>query len=241
MILLWIYSGLTITDSTYDTDSRLDTTSEETRSATLVVVDPQRVASDNFNRYVFARVTDIGKPKVDVLARFFEGRPHVKVVPVFGRAESIKMDRFEQDVQLVITASNTVPSRLAVARFAVRHGLAHVSAALADGRAGCSGFVTAWMPERPDLACPACFLTPRARLDRGESLLATVVSVVGALAARLAVQLLAVKHRPSALGAGNCLTIDVERYVVESLRVLNRQDCLACAGVRGSVKGRRHR
>jgi molybdopterin/thiamine biosynthesis adenylyltransferase len=208
---------------------------------TLVVVDPQRVAAENFNRYPFARPIDIGKPKVDVLASFFEGRPHLKVVPIVGRAESIESGRVVQDVQLVITASNTVPSRLAAMRFAARHHLAHVSAALADGRARCGGFVTAWVPERPDLACPACFLTPRARLDRGESLLATVVSVVGALAACLAVQLLAVEHRPSALEAGNCLTIDMERYAVESLRVLSRHDCPACVGVRGSTRSRRRR
>jgi adenylyltransferase/sulfurtransferase len=202
----------------------------------LVIVDPQRVQAENFNRYAFARVTDIGQPKVDVLARFLEGRPHLKVVPIFGRAESIEAGRLVQDVQLVISASNTVSSRLAIARLAARRRLSHVSAALTDGREGRGGFVAAWVPERSDLACPGCFLTPRARLSRGESLLATVVSTVGALAACLAIQLLAVEHRRAALEAGNCLTIDVERYAVESLRVLSRHDCPACAAVRGSVK-----
>lgn len=206
----------------------------------LVIVDPQRVEAENFNRYAFARVRDIGKPKVDVLAGFFEGRPHLTVVPIFGRAESTEAGRVAQDMQLVISASNTVPSRLAVARFAARHRLAHVSAALADGREGRGGFVAAWVPERSDLACPACFLTPRGRLSRSESLLATVVSTVGAMAACLAIQLLAVEHRPAALEGGNCLTIDLERYAVESLRVLSRHDCPACASVRGSIKSRRH-
>lgn len=209
----------------------------------LVIVDPQRVEAENFNRYAFARVTDIGKPKADVLAGFFEGRPHVNVLPIFGRVETIEAGRVAQDVQLVISASNTVASRLAIARLASRQRLAHVSAAITDGREGRSGFVTAWVPERSDLACPACFLKPRGRLSRDESLLATVVSTVGALAACLAVQLLAVQYRPAALEAGNCLTIDVERYAIESLRVLSRHDCQACADARSSVqdKSRRHR
>jgi adenylyltransferase/sulfurtransferase len=209
----------------------------------LIIVDPQRVEAENFNRYAFARVTDIGKPKVDVLAGFFEGRPHLKVVPIFSRAESIEAGRVAQDVQLVISASNTVPSRLAIARLAARRRLAHVSAAITDGREGRGGFVAAWVPERSDLACPACFLTPRACLSRGESLVAPVVSAVGALAACLAVQLLAVERRPMALEAGNCLTIDAERYAVESFRILRRHDCQACADARSSVqdKSRRHR
>lgn len=207
----------------------------------LIIMDPQRVEAENFNRYAFARVTDIGKPKVDVLAGFFEGRPHLKVVPIFGRAESIEAGRVAQEVQLVIAASNTVPSRLAIARLAARRRLAHVSAAITDGREGRGGFVAAWVPERSDLACPACFLTPRARLNRGESLLAPVVSAVGAMAACLAVQLLAAERRAAALESGNCLAIDMERYAVESLLVLRRHDCPACAGVRGSVKSRRHR
>lgn len=198
---------------------------------TLIVVDPQRVESENFNRYPFARPSDIGRPKVDVLAGFFDGRPHLTVVPIVGRAESIDTAGV-LDVHLVIAASNTVSSRIATARLAARRRLAHVSAAVLDGREGRGGFVAAWVPERAELACPACFLTPRARLRRGESLLAPVVSAVGAMAACLAVQILAVEHRPAALEAGNCLTIDLERYAVESIRVLSRHDCQACGGVR---------
>jgi hypothetical protein len=207
----------------------------------LVIVDPQRVEAENFNRYAFARVTDIGKPKVDVVAKFFEGRPHLTVVPIVGRAESLEAGRVAQDVQLIIAASNTVPSRLATARLAVRRRLAQMSAAITDGREGRGGFVAAWVPERSDLSCPACFLAPRARPRRGESLVAPVVSAVGAIAACLAVQLLAVAHRPAALDAGNCLTIDMERYAVEALRVLSRHDCQACGGVRGSLERGRHR
>ncbi len=195
----------------------------------IVLVDPQRVEVEDFNRYPFARQTDIGKPKVDVVAGFFEGRPHLTVVPMVGRAEDIALKRVAQDVQLIVAASNTVLSRLAVARLAVRCRLAHVSAALTDGREGRGGFVAAWVPECPGLACPGCFLTPRSRLDRGESLLATVVSAIGSVAAALAVQLLVAADRAGVVDSVNCTAIDVERRATESFRVLSRPDCAACS------------
>ena len=207
---------------------------------TLVLVDPQRVATDNFNRYAFARPLDVGRPKVDVLAAFFEGRPYLRVVPIFSRIESMQALRAARDVQFVVSASNTVSSRLTVADLAERFNIAHVAASIADGRDTLGGFVTAWLPERRELACPACYLTPGARVRRQESLLAPIVSTVGALAACMVVQLLARMPRTDVLASGNCVTIGLAPYTVESLRVLKRHDCPVCADVRASVKGRRH-
>lgn len=209
---------------------------------TLIIVDPQRVEAENFNRYSFARSRDLGRPKADVLASFFEGRPHLTVVPVVDRAENIQLMDIIKNVDLVVATANTVAARLAVARIAVRRRVAHISAALTDGREGLGGVVGAWVPERRDLACPACFLTPGAKPSRGESLLSPVVSVVGAMAACLAVQLLLWQRPDDALDGGNCLAIDLDRYAVELLRVRSRDDCPACTSVRGRmIKGRRHR
>jgi molybdopterin/thiamine biosynthesis adenylyltransferase len=196
---------------------------------TLVLVDPQRVEAENFNRYAFARPSDIGKAKVDVLAGFFEGRPHLTAVPIVARAEAVESMRLAHAVDLVISASNTVTSRLAIAQFAAQRRLAHVSGGVRDGREGRGGFVSAWVPERADLACPACFLTSRPRLTRGESLLAPVVSVVGSMASYLAVELLVADDPPAVLERGNCLTIDLQRSGFEFLRVRSRDDCPACS------------
>jgi hypothetical protein len=132
------------------------------------------------------------------------------------------------EVQLVIATPNTVPGRLALARLATRFRLVHVSAALTDGRHARDGFVTAWVPERPSLACPACFVAPWATLARGESLLATVVSAVGSTAAALAVDLLVARDRAAIVDAANCTSIDVQRRTMDSFRVLSRRDCAGC-------------
>jgi hypothetical protein len=207
----------------------------------LVIVDPQRVEVDNLNRYPFVRPRDIGRPKVDVVTGFFEGRPHLAVIPIVERAENIPALRIADDVHLVVSAANTVPARLAVACLAVRQRLAHVAAAVADGREGRGGLITGWAPERPELACPGCFLDPHARPPRGESLLAPVVSVVGALAACFVVEFL-LRERKRALDDGNYVSVNLDPYAVERLRVGRRDDCPACGRVgRRISEGKRQR
>ena len=58
----------------------------------------ERVEPENFNRYAFTRPTAIGKPKVDIVAGFFEGRPYFTVVHVVGHAEDVESMQVAQDV-----------------------------------------------------------------------------------------------------------------------------------------------
>lgn len=199
----------------------------------LFVVDPQKIEPENFNRSVFIGPSDIGKAKARVLAASLGGRPHLTVSPVVGRAESVEVRRIVKDVHLIVSASNTVTSRAFLAHLASANGLPHVSAAITDGRQAKAGFIVTSVPHLPDLACPACFLTPRAQVNRGESLLAPVVAVIGALAAYLAVELLIAGQNGPALEHGNCLTIDLDGLTVESLRILRRPDCPACGSSLG--------
>jgi hypothetical protein len=198
---------------------------------TLVLVDPQRFSTDNFNRNPCARVTDIDRLKVDVLASVLEGRPHLTTVPVRGRAERLDKIPEARRVDLVITASNTVASRLAVAHFAWRSRLPQISAALTDSRHGAGGFIVSWSSGRRQLACPACFLHAHARPLRGESLLAPTVAVVGALAASWALQALVHPRDSRVLDVRNCVSVDLEHDRLETLRVQRRPDCVVCAGV----------
>jgi molybdopterin/thiamine biosynthesis adenylyltransferase len=157
----------------------------------LVLVDPQLFAVENLNRCGWARPTDIGKPKVDVVTAGLLGRPHLEVLPFIGRAEDLDLEYVAAGVQLVVASSNTITSRIAAARLAVGRGLIHVSGALMDGREALGGLVTAWVPEARELACPACFLATGLRVGHDESIMATVASAVGSIAASVAVQLLA--------------------------------------------------
>ena len=205
----------------------------------LFLLDPQRVEIENLNRYPFMRPSDVGKLKVDVVSSFFDGRPHVSVVPYVGRAEDLKTIGVDDRIDLVVSASNSVSSRIAVARAAVQRSIPHVSAALADGRDQRRGIVTTWSPVMTRRACPACFLRPGTRVRRDESLLATVVSVVGAAAAAVAVRLLAAGKTTHVSGAPNCVSVDIDRMSMESFTVIRRSDCPACGQAAGQTRGAR--
>ena len=194
----------------------------------VFVVDPQRIDASNFNRYPFVRARDIGRPKVDALAGFFDGRPYLKIVPVFKSIEDLEPADGANAVDLVVAAANTISARMTVARFAAQHHCAHVSAALIDGREGKGGIVTAWCPERPDLACPACHIGSTSGPRRGESLLATVVSTVGGIAASVAVQLLAELPRTAVLNRANYISADLEAWQLDAATILRREECPCC-------------
>ena len=203
----------------------------------LVVIDPQEFQIENINRAAYARISDIGRPKVDVLTAFLDGRPHLTVVPIVGRGEALDTFSESHSADLIISSSNTLVSRRAVAAFASARAIPHVSAAVTDGRRGFGGFVVTWIPNS-DLACPACFLTSRAGLPRGEALLAPVVAAVGSVAACLAARTLVASKRRRLLKAGNCVTLDLDRYTIDHLRVLRNPDCTACGpGVSYRIHG----
>lgn len=193
----------------------------------LLVLDPQRVEVENMNRYAFMRADDVGKLKVDVVSSFFDGRPHVQVLPFPGRAEDLEGLETGDSLDLVVSASNTVSSRIAAAHAAVRLRVPHVSAGLTDGRQSNCGLVVAWAPDSPT-ACPACFLRRDATVRRGDSLLATTIAIVGAAAAAVAVRLLSHKDAGAAIDQTNCIAINADRMTLEPLRVLPMPHCPAC-------------
>jgi len=195
----------------------------------LVLVDPQDFSVDNLNRAVFSRPRDVGRPKVDVFAAFMLGRPHLTVVPVRAGAEALHDVHDARTADVVVAASNTTSSRLAVSRFAYERHLAQVSAAVTDGRRSWGGLILEWTPRDASAACPACFLRTGATLPRGESLFAPVVSVVAALAAWRTIRLLLDRQSPRHSNAANCTAINLDSFECESFRVLRRTDCSACS------------
>lgn len=195
---------------------------------TLVIIDPQRVAPDNFNRYAFARSRDVRRPKVDVVAGFFDGRPHLRVIPIYSRVQNVDLQRDIDGASLLIAACNTLTGRLAVARLGAMIRVPQLAAGVTDSAIALSGTVMTWTPQRPDLACPACFITSRLRIERGESLLATAVAVVGATAASEAVRMLTASDATDVVMAGNVVAIDVRSMSIERLLVTARNDCTLC-------------
>jgi adenylyltransferase/sulfurtransferase len=203
----------------------------------LTVIDPQCFAPDNFNRSPFARESDVGIPKVELLARFFDGRAYLSFKGIVAEGESSAAAEALTTADVIISASNRIDSRLAAARVAREMNRPHIGAGVADSRLGLAGFLSIWLPERCDLACQACYLSTVQPPARGESLMPTVVSVMGGLAADVVVKLLAGWRREAIVESGNLLVLDLDVYTLNALTVLAGSDCALC---RRPV-GRRHR
>ena len=192
----------------------------------LILVDPQRVTNTDLNRCPVTKTSDIGRWKVDSTAGLLQGRPFLDVVPIIGQAERLDELPDVRRADVVVAACNTLSARTAVAKFAVARGMGHVGAAVADARKGVSGFVMTWTPAFPQLACPACFLNDRATLERNESLVAPVTSLVACLAAWSVVRLLTAGPRLR-LDA-NCIAVDLRAMTLDAFRTLRRTDCGVC-------------
>ena len=192
----------------------------------LILVDPQRVTGGDLNRCAMTTAVDVGRWKVDVTAGLLSGRPFLEVVPIIGSAEQLASSPDVQDVDVVVSACNTVPSRASVAEFAVGRRIPHVSAAVTDARQGVGGFVVTWTPSTPELACPACFLDRRAVVNRGESLLAPVTSLIASLAAWNVVSVLTTGRR-FRMNA-NCVALDLGNLTLDTFLALRRAECRAC-------------
>src|SRR5687768_11489306 len=92
----------------------------------IILVDPQTVEPDNLNRLPLATVNDVGRPKVSVLRRTLRKRPSLTVTAVRGLAEDPQVLRAVSRANLLVSASNTINSRIAVAGHALAHGQIHV-------------------------------------------------------------------------------------------------------------------
>ena len=202
----------------------------------LILLDPQRVSVTDLNRCAVAKPADIGRWKVDSTAGLLDGRPFLHTVPIVGRAEELSSLPDVREADVVVSACNTVSSRTAVARFAVRQQIPHVAGAVTDARQGVGGFLVTWTPRMPELACPACFLDRRAVVTRGESLLAPVTSLIASLATWNVVNLVSAGRRFRL--ERNCVAIDLATMGMDVFRTLRRADCSACAHTKSRCRSR---
>ena len=90
-----------------------------------------------------------------------------------------------------------------------------------------------WLPERTDLACPACYFTTSRPARTGtDSLVPTILGMVAALAAHVAQQILIAAPRRQAVRDGNFLALGVNPYRFEALTIMARPDCPVCGRAR---------
>jgi hypothetical protein len=187
----------------------------------LILIDPQKLTPDNFNRSAAMTATDIGMPKVVFLARFLGRRHHLRVRHVVASAESADAAAAVKHANIVCCCSNTPAGRIASARLAMRAGLVYVSAGVADARHRRAGNVLFWNPTNTRLACEGCFSTTHAAVASPGLVLPEVATAVGAISVK--VILGACTNATS--GRSNLFLLDLDRFSLDALLVLGRPDC----------------
>lgn len=199
----------------------------------ITAIDPQPLESDNFNRYVFARESDVGAPKVSVLARAVRNRLHVHYQGMAMSCEAGPAQERIAAADIIVSTSNTLASRMLIARLAVQHEIAYVFAGIEDARVGFGGIVGAWIPERRDLACQGCYLQGLAEASvRGAALVTTAITIVSGLAAHLVLQLVTSQQRERLITAGNLLELSLDTWRLKASLVRRHPRCNVCTGVR---------
>jgi len=205
----------------------------------ITVIDPQVVESDNFNRLVFAADKDLHTPKVEALRRTLRDRHHLRYTGIASACETSEASAAMEQADILFSASNSVQSRRFAASVAVKRRIAHVYVGVDDARLAFGGTVGAWIPERRDLACHACFLTKTATRPSSEAaLVTTAIAAVSSLAAHWVVRLATADDRRQALDA-NVIRLSLDGWRLEALLVRRNPECRTCRlGRTGGKRGR---
>ena len=190
--------------------------------------DPQNLEAENLGRFVCGSPADVGRPKVEAAARFFSGNSYLAFEPLVAGNGSYLVDGFYQQADWIVCASNTIESRIATARKAIRYRKSLIDIAVADGRSSWMGFIKYKLPECSWAACPACYLEPGAGMERGEALLFPIISTTASLTAHLLLQLIT-GFGAEALRASNFIAMGLHPpYQIETLAVRRRERCNIC-------------
>jgi len=218
----------------------------------ITLIDPDRIEETNLSRLPGARASDIGRPKVDVLAgllRAMRGDGVLDRVPAAFASPIARAHVAAAD--LVIGGTDTLSSRLDLDRFSRRLLVPYVdtgiNVAVRDGRIErIGGRVTVSWPLGPCLSCMGV-LTPdalaieaeplgyRGRARAEEAAVLGYNMVVAGLAVVEALELF-VPHRPNARSS-RYLVYDGLRGVTREIAVGAAGRCGTCGDLAGAVSG----
>lgn len=218
----------------------------------LTLIDPDMVEDHNLPRLRGATPADVGRPKVealaDVLRRF---RPAGRIDAVQLPIEDDDVSRRAGHVDLMLSATDTLRSRLATDRLSRRYLVPLVDAGiniqLADGEVSrIGGRVSVSMPGGPCLSCmqvltPDAIATeadPLGYRGRGDDDAPSVAGFNAVLAGLAVVEALDLLLRYRSLPqVSRYLTYDGLRGVVREVAIGEANRCGTCRELQGAVYG----
>jgi len=195
--------------------------------------DPQKFEEEQLQVCGFSRRSDIGRPKVHVLERFFEGRPNFVFIPVVAPNQSPKVQPYLNQADIIVSCANDLDARLHIEQMAVHFGRPIVQACAQDGRHALGGIISTWMPGL-NCSCFGCLFPGRIpRSQQSEVLLPTVTRALGTLAANFVMQIL--DGTSLALSnQQNVVALDLLSYKLEPMAISPRPGCAVCGASKSS-------
>jgi molybdopterin-synthase adenylyltransferase len=189
--------------------------------------DPQDFDEEQLPWCVFSRRSDLGRPKVYVLERFFDGRPGFTFEPIVARNEDELVEPYLAQADLIVSCANALTARLHLEKAAIRLGKPSIQASVQDGRTALGGVISIWAP-KAGRSCFGCLFGDRQpSFRRGEVLLPTITRMISDLAAHLAVQLL-VGNAEEIARQHNLIALDARAQAIQSLSIERRKGCRVC-------------
>ncbi len=190
----------------------------------LTLVDFDRVDLSNLQRQVVHRTADSGRPKVESARdTLLALNPLIEVIPIAQRLDDTALREQVQQVDVVVDASDNLPTRLATNAACVQAGVPLVTGAAIR----LEGQVLVWQPYGTG-ACYRCLyrevdIQPEICTQTG--VLAPVVGVIGSLQAIETIKVLTGVGKTL---AGRLLLLDAARMEWRTMKVQRNLACPVC-------------
>ncbi len=186
----------------------------------LIIIDEGLVELSNLQRQILYTVDDIGKPKVFVAAaRLRKLNPHVEIVPVHRRLTRELLEKYIEEVDVVVDALDNWETRVILDSVCYKNNIPYVHA----GVEGFYGQITFVIPGKtPCLRCIFPIRKPREK--RVIPVVSTTPGILGVLEANEVIKYI--------LGIGdilsNKLLVYNGLYNMFEIVEINISDCSIC-------------
>ncbi|MEM0093872.1 MAG: HesA/MoeB/ThiF family protein [Thermofilum sp.] len=191
----------------------------------IILVDSEKVELSNLNRQVLHWTPDIGREKVSSAAsKLSELNPHVKVVQVFGKLETLeRAEQLVAEADVVVDCLDNWKTRFLLNEACVKLGKPLVHAAV-------RGLYGQLMVVKPgESACLRCLLPEDPPEEKTFPVAGPTPGVLGTLEALEAVKLITGYGQPL---AGKLLIFDGVQGSFDVINVKKRENCPVCGHVK---------
>jgi adenylyltransferase/sulfurtransferase len=192
----------------------------------LVLVDHDRVDLSNLQRQIIHATLDLNKYKVESAQETLQDlNPLVRVTAIASALEGENLRQQVRQADVVVDASDNLPTR-----FAINEACVEVGKPLVSGAAiRMEGQVLVYQPDQPDAACYRCLYSGVEEITESCSetgVLAPLVGIIGSIQAMETIKLLV------GIGetlVGRLLLLDTRSMEWQCITVKKNPHCPVCA------------